>query len=285
MKNDVLNDVSIQTIIATLAVVISFFSIYEFRSWINLEYKSAIENAEVLFEKNEYEKAKDKFLLALNEKPNDTYCLNMLEKCNHKIKIEENEKIASKYFLENNFEYALSYYEHLSDLDPENSYFTQKIDDCKARLGLINYKGLGSTEPQKRKDSSSDNLAVSKFSAPVKNLFNAWTDLDLDFYMAQWSEQSFQHSKKSIKRNYEDILKQRHSLFKRLKQVVVNNYTVYEYEIINEKEVILYINYSMDFLFHNGKKIVETDISEKYLVNYFDSMDRWLITENYDYID
>lgn len=277
-----LNDAKIQTIIAAIAVVISFFGIYEFRSWINLEYNTAVKNAEILFQNGEYEKAKDKFLLALNEKPHDTYSLGMLEQCKHQLKVEEAEKIASKYFFENNFEYALSYYEQLTDLQPNNLKFIEKVAECKAKIEL---SMAGSKKGKwKNYSVSSNEHNLHTISEPINNLFEAWTDLDLDFYMAQWSQDAFQYSKSSQKRNYQDLLDRRRSLFSRLNRVTVTDYHVYNHEILDKSAAILYVNYSMEFELKTGKKIVEKNINEKYVVKYDIAEKRWLIFENFDYV-
>lgn len=125
----------------------------------------------------------------------------------------------------------------------------------------------------------------SPVAMPIDNLFKAWSKLDLTLYMEQWDSKAAQYSKKFSPRNYQDILKRRESLFGRLKSVQVISYNVFGLKKEGNDRASLNVQYSMEFNFKNGKKIRESDITEKYVLKYDDIKKRWLILENFDYIE
>ncbi|MBK9983890.1 MAG: sulfite exporter TauE/SafE family protein [Saprospiraceae bacterium] len=122
-------------------------------------------------------------------------------------------------------------------------------------------------------------------SAPIDNLFKAWTELDLNLDMGQWDANGVQYSKKFEPRRYQDILTGRQSLFSRLKSVEVLNYGISNIRRETNDRVTLNVQYSMNFNFKNGKIVNELNIKEKYILKYTASEYRWVILENYDYID
>jgi uncharacterized protein YgiM (DUF1202 family) len=126
---------------------------------------------------------------------------------------------------------------------------------------------------------------ISEVSQPIHNIFSAWTQLDLASYMAQWDRNATQHSKKFSPRNYEDIQRRRRSLFGRLSNVQVLNYEITNLVKESNERAVLYVKYSMVFNFKDGKSLAESDVSEKYVLRYDAPSRRWLILNNYDYID
>jgi hypothetical protein len=132
-------------------------------------------------------------------------------------------------------------------------------------------------------DSSIPTLA--SVSVPINNLFRAWSELDLNLYMQQWSPNASQHSKKFSARNYQDILNRRQSLFGRLGSVQVVKYDVFDLETEENGHSIIKARYSMDFYFKDGRKVSESNITEKYVLVYDNDKKQWVILENFDYID
>lgn len=127
--------------------------------------------------------------------------------------------------------------------------------------------------------------ADNSISVPVDNLFKAWTELNLNLYMDQWDPAAVQYSKKFNPRNYQDILTRRRSLFGRLQSVSVLNYNITDIKEQGNNQSSLIVKYSMIFYFKNGKKINESNITEKYILKYDNLKKRWVILENFDYID
>ena len=134
-----------------------------------------------------------------------------------------------------------------------------------------------------------DNGALNKNSStvqiPIDNIFKAWAKLDLNFYMLQWDQNSSQLSKKFETRNYLEIKSRRQILFSRLSSVEVINYNIVKLTQESNVEATIIVKYSMNFNFKNGNKISELDTTEKYLLRYNSQESRWLIYQNFDYIE
>jgi len=125
--------------------------------------------------------------------------------------------------------------------------------------------------------------SVADMQAPLEQLFLAWQQLDIVLYGAQWSDDSFQVAGK-IQRNKPGIVSQRRQLFGQLRNVsVVSTDFVF---VRREGTLGLFRNtYTMVFRFHSERTIEENNISESYAVVFNRDQGRWLIKENYDYLD
>lgn len=119
---------------------------------------------------------------------------------------------------------------------------------------------------------------------PIINLFKAWGKLDLDLYMSQWSLNAFQSSRKTPSRDYQDIYQRRERFFDQLRSVQVVDREIVSIDFISHIEAELKVKYSMIFNRKNGRRFSEDDVLERYVVKYDKQQERWLISENYDYI-
>ena len=125
--------------------------------------------------------------------------------------------------------------------------------------------------------------SVTDMQDPLEQLFLAWRQLDIDLYEAQWSDNAFQVAGK-IQRNKSGIINQRRQLFGELRNVSVASTNF----IFIRREGILGLfrnTYTMVFRFYSGRTIEENNISESYTVVFNRDQGRWLIKENYDYLD
>lgn len=122
-------------------------------------------------------------------------------------------------------------------------------------------------------------------SIPINNLFKAWSRLNLDLYMAQWHPDAAQYSKKYAPRAYADILQRRTSLFARLSSVEVLKQNFLSRNMESNVRATMDVQYTMVFHFKDGRKVSETDVMERYIVEYSVSEGRWMIVSNYDYIN
>ncbi|MCC7045069.1 MAG: caspase family protein, partial [Alphaproteobacteria bacterium] len=123
--------------------------------------------------------------------------------------------------------------------------------------------------------------APAEIRRPVDALFRAWTTLDFDLYAAQWQDDAFQVAGK-IQRDRAKILEHRRGLFGRLQSVAVKRFDP-AIERIDGRLAFLRNAYTMEFTLKNGRRIVETDVQESYMLA-CDGNGRWRIKENFDYI-
>jgi uncharacterized caspase-like protein len=123
--------------------------------------------------------------------------------------------------------------------------------------------------------------APADVKRPVDALFRAWAALDFDLYAAQWRDDAFQVAGK-IQRDRAKILEHRRGLFQRLAAVEVRR-TDPVVESVDGRLAFVRNTYAMEFRFKNGRRIVETDVQESYMLA-CDGDGRWRIKENFDYI-
>jgi uncharacterized caspase-like protein len=123
--------------------------------------------------------------------------------------------------------------------------------------------------------------APSDIRRPVDDLFRAWAALDFDLYAAQWRDDAFQVAGR-IQRDRAKILEHRRGLFQRLASVQVRR-TDPVVETVDGRLAFVSNTYSMEFALKNGRRIVETDVRESYMLA-CGADGRWRIKENFDYI-
>jgi len=114
---------------------------------------------------------------------------------------------------------------------------------------------------------------------PIHDLYSAWTNLDIDAYLAQWSKKARQYvGKKS--RPYAEIEASRRKLFKRLDAVDVTRYQLW-FRGFDDGVASFDASYSMTFHFADGRVLTERE-RETYKVR--QERGRWVIVENRDYV-
>ena len=114
---------------------------------------------------------------------------------------------------------------------------------------------------------------------PIHNLFNAWTMLDIDAYLDQWSPNARQFVGKKVRR-FGEIEAARRKLFKRLDAVEVVRYQLW-FRGYEDGVASFDASYSMKFHFRDGRVLAEQE-RETYRVARDDG--RWVIIENRDYL-
>ncbi len=123
--------------------------------------------------------------------------------------------------------------------------------------------------------------APERVRGPIDQLFRAWSTLDFDLYADSWTEGAFQVAGK-IQRDHKQILQQRRGLFGRLARVEVKR-TDPVVERVDGRLAFLRNKYTMEFTLKTGRRIVETDVQESYMLACGQD-GRWRIKENFDYI-
>ncbi|MFH1793292.1 MAG: caspase family protein [Pseudomonadota bacterium] len=114
---------------------------------------------------------------------------------------------------------------------------------------------------------------------PIHDLFNAWTMLDIDAYLDQWSPNARQFVGKKVRR-FREIEAARRKLFKRLDAVEVVRYQLW-FRGYEDGVASFDASYSMKFHFSDGRVLAEQE-RETYRVVQDDG--RWVIIENRDYL-
>ncbi|MCK6453749.1 MAG: caspase family protein [Alphaproteobacteria bacterium] len=123
--------------------------------------------------------------------------------------------------------------------------------------------------------------APERVRGPIDRLFRAWSTLDFDLYADSWTEDAFQVAGK-IQRDRKQILQQRRGLFGRLARVEVGR-TDPVVERVDGRLAFVRNKYTMEFTLKTGRRIVETDVQESYVLA-CGKDGRWRIKENFDYI-
>lgn len=123
--------------------------------------------------------------------------------------------------------------------------------------------------------------APAEIRRPIDALFQAWATLDFDRYADQWRDDAFQVAGK-IQRDRAKILEHRRGLFGRLASVAVKR-TDPVIERVDGRLAFVRNTYTMEFTLKTGRRIVETDVQESYMLA-CDGAGRWRIKENFDYI-
>lgn len=114
----------------------------------------------------------------------------------------------------------------------------------------------------------------------IGKVFKGWGSLDLDLYMSAWSVTARQYLKNGVERDYNQILNNRRSAFKKYKEVHYS-WEILDCDIDNIRAYVS-VRYEMTFGRFDGSSFSEQD--EEYYVLEFTPDGRWLIVENYDYL-
>jgi uncharacterized protein (TIGR02246 family) len=133
--------------------------------------------------------------------------------------------------------------------------------------------------PEPEKHPCGDTPALVR--KPVEQLFRAWSTLDFDLYADSWTDDAFQVAGK-IQRDRKQILAQRRGLFGRLVKVEVKQ-TAPVIEKVDRWLAFLRNSYTMEFTLKTGRRIVETDVQESYMLA-CGADGKWRIKENFDYV-
>ena len=116
---------------------------------------------------------------------------------------------------------------------------------------------------------------------PLAQLFSAWESLDFAAYADSWTDDAFQVAGK-IQRDRKQILAQRRSLMSRLAKVEVKRAEPVV-EKLDRWLAFVRNTYTMEFTLKTGRKIVESDVQESYMLA-CGADGRWRIKENFDYV-
>jgi hypothetical protein len=132
--------------------------------------------------------------------------------------------------------------------------------------------------------SAGTNCATSSSEVlrPIKAVFDAWQQLDVDEYLAQWGPESIQRSKYYVRR-MADIADKRRMDFREFQSV----------SVISIDPKILFADgtkarvdntYTMRFVRRNGGVVAENSVGESYILECSAANNKWRIRENNDYI-
>ena len=127
---------------------------------------------------------------------------------------------------------------------------------------------------QHEKNSTSGNGIIK----PIDNLFKAWSELNVKFYMQQWSKnEDVLQTARNVSRSYDQLRNKRIKDFKEYK-TVTTKYSIKTTSITGNQATVV-IKHDMSFKRKNGRRFSE-QATEKYVLIYNSSANRWLIKKN-----
>lgn len=89
--------------------------------------------ANTLFDKEEYEQARENYKMVANYRPNDSFIQDRLEKCDHELRFLDLIDEADKHYFDDEFEKALSFYKKALEIHPDRKAAKRK-DECERLL-------------------------------------------------------------------------------------------------------------------------------------------------------
>jgi hypothetical protein len=140
----------------------------------------------------------------------------------------------------------------------------------------------GRSVPMEKTTGTNCATASSAVLRPIRAVFHAWQQLDVDEYLAQWGPESIQRSKYYARR-MADIAGKRRMDFREFQSV----------SVISIEPKILFADgtkarvdntYTMRFLRRNGRVVAENNVAESYILECSVANNTWRIRENNDYI-
>jgi hypothetical protein len=164
---------------------------------------------------------------------------------------------------------------------PSSMPDAQKLDQLY-RLEEWITRISGHSVPIEKTTGTSCATAPNEILRPIKAVFHAWQQLDVDEYLAQWGPESIQRSKYYARR-MADIADKRRRDFREFQSV----------SVISIDPKILFADgtkarvdnvYTMRFVRRNGSVIAESNVSESYILECSVANNSWRIRENNDYI-
>lgn len=179
-----------------------------------------------------------------------------------------------------------------SRLSPEHSY--QLLRLIILFTGIVAVTGLTAwaimrrdpppaPQPPTVVDTARDERAlVAQMRVPIDNLFKAWPRKDLDLYMAQWHPNGLQWAGKTS-RSVADIREKRRADFARFRVVQVQDWKV-EIDNPSGDPVNARVTYTMRYQRPDGTWLTESNVKETYRLTHLKAENRWVISENFDYI-
>ncbi len=147
-------------------------------------------------------------------------------------------------------------------------------------LALLFVVSLVSAHSQGLDSRAPTDVERMDITARIERVFQGWAQLNLDLYMSAWSFNAHQYFKNGTERDYNQILNSRRIAFNKYRQVEYS-WTMIGCDIVGNKAYVA-CSYTMRFTRKNGSSFTE-DEDEYYTLELMPD-ERWLITENYDYL-
>ena len=170
-----------------------------------------------------------------------------------------------------------------SKISPDHSF--QLLRLVVVFTGIVAIGGLATWAVAARRNNDSEAAGsasrLTAIRAPIDNMFKAWETKDLTTYLAQWHPNGRQWVGQTP-RSVSEIAERRRKDFSRYRTVNVIDYKV-DIENTATEPVTARVLYTMRFQRPDGSWISETDMRETYKLVFSTELNRWVISENYDY--
>jgi hypothetical protein len=164
---------------------------------------------------------------------------------------------------------------------PSNMSDAEKLDRLDKLEGAVT-REKGISVPLDKSVGPECSNTPADVLRPVRALFRAWEELDVDEYLAQWGPNAIMRSKYYVYKAA-DLGPHRRTSFaqyRAVKVVAINP----EIAFADHTKAVVQNVYTMRFTRADGKVISENNIRESYVLECAARDHKWLIRENNDYI-
>jgi hypothetical protein len=139
--------------------------------------------------------------------------------------------------------------------------------------------GSNASTPVRSDQTASCTTAEPAVLKPVRALFSAWENLDVNSYLQQWGPDAIQRSQYGVIGKSE-LAQRRKGDFTKYSEVDVLSYAP-KITFADGRKAVVNNRYSMRYVRRNGQSFTENE-SENYTLECLDG--RWVIRENNDYL-
>jgi hypothetical protein len=158
---------------------------------------------------------------------------------------------------------------------------SQKLDQLFRLEESVTHTS-GVSVPTSQAVATTCSMSSTEVLKPIRAVFDAWTNLNIRQYIAQWGEASIQRSSYYV-RTRPEITQQRGQDFKKYSSVEVLSIEPKVLSADGTKARVTNV-YSMRFTRLDGRVINENRVAESYILECSAKDNKWLIRENNDYL-
>jgi hypothetical protein len=154
----------------------------------------------------------------------------------------------------------------------------EKLDRLYRLDDWITHASKSST-PIRSDQPASCATAQDAVLKPIRTLFSAWANLDVNSYLQQWGPNAIHRSKYGVAGKSE-LAQRRKGDFTKYSKVDVLSYAP-KITFADGRKAVVNNSYSMRYVRRNGQSFTENE-SENYTLECLDG--RWVVRENNDYL-
>lgn len=164
---------------------------------------------------------------------------------------------------------------------PSSMPDADKLDRLDRLEGAIT-KEKSISVPLDKSVGSECSTAPTEVLRPIRALFQAWQNLNVNQYLAQWGPNAIRRAKYNVYK-VADLVAHRRADFAQYRAVDVVA-TDPKIVFADHTKAVVRNVYTMHFVRADGKEIEERDVGESYVLECSVQGHNWLIRENNDYL-